>query len=114
MEKRLQPNNSMIASRIRALRREIEAAFGLPTQLLRILLGPFLVWTSKRQDRRLANGVTFDPKTFIERHNWVEEAVEGTQFRVVTMAQRGFRPSMENVAARVWLPKEPALTVTGD
>ena len=69
MEKRLQPNNSMIASRIRALRREIEAEFGLPTQLLRILLGPFLVWTSKRQDRRLANGVTYDPKTFIERHN---------------------------------------------
>ena len=77
MEKRLQPNNSMIASRIRALRRQIEAEFGLPTQLLRILIGPFLVWTSKREDRRLANGVTYESQAFIERHNWVEEAVDG-------------------------------------
>ena len=55
----------------------------------------------------------YEPQTFIERHNWVEEAVDGTKFRVVTMAQRGFRPSMENIAARVRLPKEPALTVIG-
>jgi hypothetical protein len=72
-----------------------------------------LLWTSKREDRRLANGVTYEPQTFVERHNWVEESAEGTKFRVVTMAQRGFRPSMENIAARV-MPEQPALTVIGD
>ena len=114
MEKRLKSTNPEVSARITVLRREIEDAFGLPTRLLRMALGPVLLWTSKREDRRLAAGVTYEPQTFVERHHWVEESGEGTKFKVVVMAQRGFRPSLENIAASVALPEEPALTVIGD
>ena len=71
MEKRLRNVNPLVSSRIRDLRREIEHAFGTFTRLVRMAAGPVLVWTSKREDRRLAKGVTYEPQTFIERRNWV-------------------------------------------
>ncbi len=79
-----------------------------------MLVGPVLLWTSKREDRRLAKGVTYEPQTFVERHNWVEGNAAGENSNVVVMAQRGFRPSLENIAASVAMPEEPALTVIGD
>jgi hypothetical protein len=114
MEHRLKRTNPEVSARIAVLRRQVEAEFGLPTRLLRMLLGPILLWTSKREDRRLAEGVTYEPQSFVERHNWVEECSEGTKFNVVVMAQRGFRPSLENIAASVSLPEEPAVTSIGD
>jgi len=114
MEQRLRQTNPLVSARIRELRRQVEAAFGLPTRLLRMALGPVLLWTSKREDRRLAKGVTYEPQTFVERNHWVEESGEGTKFKVVVMAQRGFRPSLENIAASVGLDEEPALTTIGD
>ena len=114
MEKRLKQSNPAVSARIRELRQEIEAAFGLPTRLLRQLLGPVLLWTSKREDRQLANGVTYEPQTFVERHNWVEESARGEKSNLAVMAQRGFRPSLENIAARVRMPEEAALTVISD
>ncbi len=35
-------------------------------------VGPVLLWTSKREDRRLARGKTYEPETFVDRRNWVE------------------------------------------
>jgi radical SAM superfamily enzyme YgiQ (UPF0313 family) len=72
MEKRLKRTNEAVALRIRELRREVEHEFGAATRLLRTVLGPVLLWTSKREDRRLAKGKTYEPKTFVERRNWVE------------------------------------------
>jgi hypothetical protein len=114
MEQRLKKSNPTISKKMGALRREIEAEFGLSTRLLRTLLGPVLVWTSRREDRRLAKGVTYEPQTFIERHNWVDESRTGEPSKLAVMAQRGFKPSMENLAASVALPEESALTVIGD
>jgi len=70
MEKRLCRTNAAVAGRIRALRLEIEREFGLATRTLRLLAGPLLLWTSKREDRRLAAGKTYEPPTFVERRNW--------------------------------------------
>jgi uncharacterized Tic20 family protein len=36
------------------------------------LLGPVLLWTSRREEKRLAQGKTYEPQTFIEHRNWVE------------------------------------------
>jgi len=33
-------------------------------------VGPLLLWSSKREDRRLAAGKTYEPPTFVERRNW--------------------------------------------
>jgi len=71
MEKRLKRTNVSVAMRIRNLRREIEDEFGTATRLLRAVAGPLLLWTSKREDKRLAKGKTYEPKTFVDRRNWV-------------------------------------------
>ena len=70
MEKRLKKTNTSVAIRIRELRREIEHEFGAATRLLRTVTGPILLWTSKREDRQLARGKTYEPQTFVDRRNW--------------------------------------------
>lgn len=70
MEKRLRTANANVATRIHSLRKEIESEFGLRSRATRALLGPILLWSSKREDRRLARGVTYEPPTFLERRNW--------------------------------------------
>ena len=70
MEKRLRKTNAEIAGRIRELRREIEHEFGATTRVLRAITGPILLWTSKREDRQLAHGKTYEPPTFVDRRNW--------------------------------------------
>ena len=32
--------------------------------------GPVLLWTVRREERRLAAGRTYEPPTFLERSNW--------------------------------------------
>jgi radical SAM superfamily enzyme YgiQ (UPF0313 family) len=114
MEHRLKKCNPAISAKMGVLRREIEAEFGISTRLLRMLVGPLLLATSSHEDRRLANGVTYEPQTFIERHNWVDEAKTGKNPEVAVMPKRGFAPAMQDIAARVGLEEEPALTVIGD
>jgi hypothetical protein len=70
MERRLKKTNASVSLRIRELRREIEHEFGSATRLVRAITGPLLLWSSKREDRQLARGKTYEPKTFIDRRNW--------------------------------------------
>ena len=34
------------------------------------LLGPVLLWSARREERRLLAGATYEPQTIIERRNW--------------------------------------------
>jgi radical SAM superfamily enzyme YgiQ (UPF0313 family) len=70
MERRLRKTNASVSIKIRKLRREIEHEFGTFTRLVRAFTGPILLWTSKREDRQLANGKTYEPQTFVDRRNW--------------------------------------------
>jgi hypothetical protein len=70
MEKRLRKSNGEVSTRIRVLRRQIEREFGAVTRLVRALTGPILLWTSRREDRQLALGKTYEPPTFVDRRNW--------------------------------------------
>jgi radical SAM superfamily enzyme YgiQ (UPF0313 family) len=72
MEKRLKNANQQISQQIRTLRKEVEKEFGLASRSTRAFLGPLLLWASKREDRRLAKGQTYEPPTIVERRNWVE------------------------------------------
>jgi radical SAM superfamily enzyme YgiQ (UPF0313 family) len=72
MEKRLKNTNAVVAARIRALRRDIEHEFGLATRALRMVTGPILLWSSRREDRQLAAGKTYEPPMFVERRNWAQ------------------------------------------
>jgi radical SAM superfamily enzyme YgiQ (UPF0313 family) len=71
MEKRLKHANQSISQQIRGLRKEVEREFGLACRSTRAFLGPVLLWASKREDKRLARGQTYEPPTIIERRNWL-------------------------------------------
>lgn len=72
MEKYLKRTNGQVAAQIRELRRELRHEFGAMSALASWSLGPVMLATAKREARRLAEGVTYEPPTFIERANWVE------------------------------------------
>ena len=72
MERRLKKTNQAISEQIRTLRREVEKEFGLLSRLTAGFAGPVLLWTTRREERRLAEGRVYEPPTIIERHNWGE------------------------------------------
>ena len=70
MEHHLRRTNPAVAEQIRAVRQEIGREFGLLSRVITGLLGPVLLWTARREERRLAAGKTYEPQTIIERRNW--------------------------------------------
>jgi hypothetical protein len=70
MERHLKQSNSPVAARVRALRTEIRREFGIRARLAGWSLGPLLLTSAKREERRLAAGWTYEPQTFVERTNW--------------------------------------------
>jgi len=72
MERQLKRGNAGIARQIRAVREEMGREFGVASRVLAGLLGPVLLWTSRREQRQLEAGKTYEPPMFVERRNWVE------------------------------------------
>ena len=70
MEKHLRKVNRNVSAEIAALRREVEKEFGNVARVASRAGGPVLLWTSRREERRLAAGRTYEPPTFLERSNW--------------------------------------------
>jgi radical SAM superfamily enzyme YgiQ (UPF0313 family) len=71
MEREFRKVNRKVSERICGLRREIKKEFPLTARLTTALLGPILLWSSRREERRLASGHTYEPPTIIERTNWI-------------------------------------------
>ena len=72
MERYLKRTNEQVSQQIGALRAEINREFGFKSLLASWSIGPLMLATAKREDRRLAEGKTYEPPTIIERTNWVE------------------------------------------
>jgi radical SAM superfamily enzyme YgiQ (UPF0313 family) len=72
MERYLKRTNEQVSRQIGALRAEIRREFGLKSLLASWSIGPLMLATAKREDRRMADGKTYEPPTIIERTNWVE------------------------------------------
>ncbi len=70
MERKLRKTNEAVSDRIRLLRIEIERALGPLAALSAGVLGPVLLLSSWREERRLAHGQTYEPPTIIERMNF--------------------------------------------
>lgn len=71
MERHLRKENPPVAAQIRALRKEILAECGgLAGKLTTAIFGPIALYAARREARRLAAGVTYEPRTFVERRNW--------------------------------------------
>jgi radical SAM superfamily enzyme YgiQ (UPF0313 family) len=71
MERQLKRTNQAVSQQIHALRQEIGGEFGMAARSMARAIGPVLLWTSGREQKRLAGGKTYEPRTFVERRNWV-------------------------------------------
>jgi radical SAM superfamily enzyme YgiQ (UPF0313 family) len=71
MEKEFKKVNRSVSERIHKLRREVEQEFPVVARLTAASLGPILWWSTRREEKRLAKGRTYEPPTFVERRNWV-------------------------------------------
>ena len=56
----------MLAARLRATRRGIEREFGWKARLAARVVGPVVLATLWREERRLRRGRTYEPPTFYE------------------------------------------------
>jgi radical SAM superfamily enzyme YgiQ (UPF0313 family) len=71
MEREFKKVNCTVSDQIHTLRREVEKEFPIVARLTAASLGPVLLWSTRREEKRLASGRTYEPPTFIERRNWV-------------------------------------------
>ncbi len=70
MEREFREVNRSVSERIHKLRREVEKEFPVVARLTAASLGPILLWSTRREEKRLASGRTYEPPTFLERRNW--------------------------------------------
>jgi radical SAM superfamily enzyme YgiQ (UPF0313 family) len=71
MERQFRKVNRPGSEEIRALRREFNKEMGILSRIMPLILGPVFLWTTKREERRLRRGTTYEPPTILERTNWV-------------------------------------------
>ncbi|MFY9947964.1 MAG: cobalamin-dependent protein [Candidatus Sulfotelmatobacter sp.] len=71
MEREFKKVNQDVSEKIRSLRREVEKEFPVMARLTAASLGPILLWSTRREQKRLLAGCTYEPPTFLERRNWV-------------------------------------------
>ena len=76
MERHLRGTNAAQAAKVGALRQEVVAEFGWSSRMISAALGPVLRWSSRREERRLAAGHTYEPDPIVERRNWGAGAAE--------------------------------------
>ena len=72
MERQFRKVDAKVSDQIRALRYEFKRESGIVSRMMPAVLGPVLLWTTKREEKRLARGKTYEPPTILERRNWAE------------------------------------------
>ncbi len=72
MERQFRKVDNKVSDEIRALREEFKQESGIVSRMMPAVLGPVLLWTTRREERRLARGKTYEPPTILERTNWAE------------------------------------------
>lgn len=72
MERQFRKVDEKVSENIRALRGEFRHESGVISRVMPAVLGPVLLWTTRREEKRLARGKTYEPPTIVERRNWVE------------------------------------------
>ena len=75
MERQLRKKNQEASKKIRALRMEMSKELGVLSRITGDLLGPLVLWTTRREERRLASGWTYEPEVIIDRQRWTAEPV---------------------------------------
>jgi radical SAM superfamily enzyme YgiQ (UPF0313 family) len=72
MERQFRKVDVKVSDQIGALREEFKHESGVVSRLMPAVLGPILLWSTRREEKRLARGKTYEPPTILERTNWAE------------------------------------------
>jgi radical SAM superfamily enzyme YgiQ (UPF0313 family) len=72
MERQFRKVDVRVSDQIGALREEFKHESGIVLRLMSAVLGPILLWSTRREEKRLARGKTYEPPTILERRNWAE------------------------------------------
>jgi len=72
MERHLAGVNETVSQKIRKLRQDVGREFGFASRVVTQILGPILLWSARREEKRLLEGHTYEPRTIIERTHWLE------------------------------------------
>ncbi|HYM74398.1 MAG TPA: B12-binding domain-containing radical SAM protein [Candidatus Dormibacteraeota bacterium] len=72
MERQFKKVDVNVSQQIRNLRHEFKQEAGTVSRMMPAVLGPILLWTTRREEKRLARGKTYEPPTILERTNWAE------------------------------------------
>ena len=72
MERQFRKVDADVSDQIHQLREEFRRESTVASRMLPAFLGPVLLWTTRREEKRLARGKTYEPPTIRERRNWVE------------------------------------------
>jgi len=72
MEREFRNVDANASERIWTLRQEFKRESAGLSRILPALLGPVLLWTTRREERRLARGRTYEPPMILDRRNWTE------------------------------------------
>jgi radical SAM superfamily enzyme YgiQ (UPF0313 family) len=70
MEQYFRRINAGVAEQAGALRHQLKQEFGKPIYFLNMVLGRFLLTSIRREDRLLSQGMTIEPRSFVDRRNW--------------------------------------------
>jgi radical SAM superfamily enzyme YgiQ (UPF0313 family) len=72
MERQFRKVDGNLSDQIRSVREEFKSESGIISRMMPAILGPVLLWTTRREEKRLAGGKTYEPPTILERRNWAE------------------------------------------
>ncbi|MDE3108843.1 MAG: radical SAM protein, partial [Acidobacteriota bacterium] len=70
MEREFAKVNREVSRRIRLLREEIRRESSVVQRAAARVLGPVMLWTARREEKRLLAGRTYEPPTIVQRRNW--------------------------------------------
>ena len=91
MARHLLHRNPEVAAKVKALCDEVGREFGWFSRMVMSALGPVLRWSTQREEKRLAAGQTYEPRSIIERRNWPNGAPSPSfaGARLVTLTAEG-------------------------
>jgi radical SAM superfamily enzyme YgiQ (UPF0313 family) len=64
--------NPIMRAKMSRLLRELYREFGWKSRLMAAIGGPFALWKTHREEKRLAQGWTYEPPTFYEKNDYVD------------------------------------------
>ena len=90
-----------------AILKGVNREFGLKSRLFSLLAGPFVLWKVRQEEKRLAAGWTYEPPTFYERNDAVENSSAKLCSQVTVQRPSADPTPSDLVPLPVGQPKKP-------